>query len=209
MWKKFFNKKTLYIILFIILYCITAGISLTHAVAFFGLANNEVMSIMLATAFEVGQAAVLFSLLTSKKDRSKFLPWVLMFIFTVVQIMGNVFSSYKYLMVNSAESLKYFKEPIFIWMDLPDDQCNVILSYLLGGLLPVCSLALTSMVTNFVESEETEKIQEITEDKKVTKEVLKSAEPIEILTDSKKELEEKIKEVEEKEIPEKTGFINL
>lgn len=213
MWKRIFNKKTIYITLFILLYVGTAAVSISHAIAFFGLANDEFMATMLAIIFEVGQAAVLFSLLTSKKDRSKFLPWALMFIFTLVQVLGNVFSSYEYLMIHAGESLKYFKEPIFIWTDMPDEQCNVILAYLLGGLLPICALALTSMVTNFVESEEQEKIEQITHSEKETKEVEKKVDEINLLTDNDKELKEQIEEVVKdnkiNEIPEKTGFINL
>ena len=90
-----FNKKSIYIGLFGILYLIVAFSSFFHACAFFGLANNSWMSIILAFAFEVGQAAVLFSLLTSTKDRSRIMPWVLMTMFTLVQVIGNVYSSYK------------------------------------------------------------------------------------------------------------------
>ena len=63
-----FTKKTIYIGLFSILYLIVAFSSFFHACAFFGLANNSWMSVILAFAFEVGQAAVLFSLLTSALD---------------------------------------------------------------------------------------------------------------------------------------------
>lgn len=145
-----FNKHTIYIGLFVILYLIVAFSSFWHAVAFFGLANNSWMSIILAFAFEVGQAAVLFSLLTSKKDRGRVMPWVLMTMFTLVQVIGNVYSSYKYIITNSVENLKYFKEPIFIWTELPDAQANVIIVYLVGALLPLCSLMLTSMITNYL-----------------------------------------------------------
>ena len=41
------------------------------------------------------------------------MPWVLMAIFTLVQVLGNVYSSYKYILLNSPENLRYFKEPIF------------------------------------------------------------------------------------------------
>jgi len=108
------------------------------------------MSIILAFAFEVGQAAVLFSLLTSPKDRSRIMPWVLMTMFTLVQVIGNVYSSYKYIILNSVENLRYFKEPIFIWTDLPDAQANVIIVYLVGALLPIAALLLTSMITNYL-----------------------------------------------------------
>ena len=152
-----FNKKSIYIGLFGILYLIVAFSSFFHACAFFGLANNSWMSIILAFAFEVGQAAVLFSLLTSSKDRSRIMPWVLMTMFTLVQVIGNVYSSYKYIITNSVENLKYFKEPIFIWTDLPDSQANVIIVYLVGAMLPIAALLLTSMITNYLsdQSEET------------------------------------------------------
>lgn len=152
-----FNKKSIYIGLFGILYLIVAFSSFFHACAFFGLANNSWMSIILAFAFEVGQAAVLFSLLTSTKDRSRIMPWVLMTMFTLVQVIGNVYSSYKYIIINSVENLKYFKEPIFIWTDLPDAEANVIIVYLVGAMLPIAALLLTSMITNYLsdQSEET------------------------------------------------------
>ena len=160
-----FNKKSIYIGLFGILYLIVAFSSFFHACAFFGLANNSWMSIILAFAFEVGQAAVLFSLLTSTKDRSRIMPWVLMTMFTLVQVIGNVYSSYKYIITNSVENLRYFKEPIFIWTDLPDAQANVIIVYLVGALLPIAALLLTSMITNYLsdQSEETNALVDVSE----------------------------------------------
>ena len=155
-----FTKKGIYIGLFAILYLIVAFSSFWHACAFFGLANNSWMSIILAFAFEVGQAAVLFSLLTSQKDRSRVMPWVLMTMFTLVQVIGNVFSSYKYLITNSVETLRYFKEPICIWTDLPDAQTTVIITYIVGAILPVCALLLTSMITNYLTDNEEENKQE-------------------------------------------------
>ena len=149
-----FTKQTIYIGLFAILYLIVAFSSFWHACAFFGLANNSWMSIILAFAFEIGQAAVLFSLLTSKKDRSRIMPWVLMIMFTIVQVIGNVFSSYKYIINNSIENLRYFKEPIFIWTNLPDDQATVIIVYIVGAILPICALLLTSMITNYLSDQE-------------------------------------------------------
>jgi len=157
----FKTKQFWYITLFAILYLIVAFSSFWHAIAFFGLANNSWMSIILAFAFEVGQAAVLFSLLTSAKDRSRIMPWVLMIMFTLVQVIGNVYSSYKYIITNSVENLRYFKEPIFIWTDLPDNQANVIIVYLVGAILPVASLLLTSMITNYLtDEEEAKQLQE-------------------------------------------------
>ena len=156
-------KQKIYISLFAVLYLIVAFSSFWHAVSFFGLANNSWMSVILAFAFEVGQAAVLFSLLTSSKDRSRIMPWVLMTMFTLVQVIGNVFSSYKYLKLNSVENLIYFKEPIFIWTSLPDDQATVIVTYIVGAILPVCALLLTSMITNYLSDQEELKKEQLEE----------------------------------------------
>ena len=151
------TRKKFYILLFSILWLITAFSSFFHAVEFFELSNVTWMGIILAMAFEIGQAAVLMSILTSPQDRKKYTPWVLMCILTLVQIIGNVYSSYKYIMLNSPENLKYFKEPIFIWTQLPDAEATVIITYVSAAILPIVALLMTSMITNYLsdQSEET------------------------------------------------------
>ena len=162
---KHFRK--LFLILFAILYISVALVSTFHAVSFFGLANNSWVSVMLAITFEIGQAAVLFSILTGASGKNKIIPWILMCVLTLVQILGNVFSSYEYLITNSADNLRFFKEPIFVWTDLPDDQCNVILTYIIGAILPIVALLMTSMVTNYLNKDE-ELIKEIKDDSGTT-----------------------------------------
>lgn len=163
--------KYIYIGLFAALYLSVALVSGIHAVAFFSLANAPALGVMLAITFEIGQAAVLFSLLTNPNQRKKIMTWVQLSIFTLVQILGNVYSSYKYIVSNSIENLRFFKEPVFIWTDLPDQMCNVIITYLVGGILPISALLLTDMLTSYLYKEEDKvtepaKQQEIKEDKK-------------------------------------------
>ena len=161
MTNKHFRK--IFLILFAILYISVALVSTFHAVSFFGLANNSWVSVMLAITFEIGQAAVLFSILIGASGKNKVIPWILMCVLTLVQILGNVFSSYEYLITNSANNLRFFKEPIFVWTDLPDDQCNVILTYIIGAILPIVALLMTSMVTSYLNKSE-ENIKEIKDD---------------------------------------------
>ena len=189
------TKRFWYIFLFAVLYLIVAGSSFFHACAFFGLANNSWMSVILAFAFEVGQAAVLFSLLTSSKDRSRFIPWMLMGMFTLVQIVGNVFSSYKYLILNSIEDLKYFKEPIFIWTSLPDQQATVIVTWAIGAILPIAALLLTSMITNSLTDQEEEKKEQI--EKQKNEEIVE--EPIKEIIDQSVEENEVVENPIQKE----------
>ena len=222
--KKFLTKRNIYIGLFAILYITVALVSLIHSFAFFGLANDNAMSIMLGTTFEIGQAAVLLSILTSKKDRSRIMPWCLMILLTAVQVLGNVYSSYKYLMTHSTGDLRFFKEPIFIWTTLPDAQATVIITYIVGAILPIVALCMTSMVSNYIEdtsnedTDDNNKLEkqptEVPKDynniegpaEEPTKETIEeSKEPIEEveepiekpIEESKEPIEEPIEEVEE------------
>ena len=201
MMNKHFRK--IFLILFAILYISVALVSTFHAISFFGLANNSWVSVMLAITFEIGQAAVLFSILTGASGKNKIIPWILMCVLTLVQILGNVFSSYEYLITNSADELRFFKEPIFVWTDLPDDQCNVILTYIIGAILPIVALLMTSMVTNYLNKDE-EPIKEIKDDSGTTGQDVEAEEPVET-NDPIPDISEETFEEPKKE----SKFINL
>lgn len=201
--KKFLTKRNIYIGLFAILYITVALVSLIHSFAFFGLANDNAMSIMLGTTFEIGQAAVLLSILTSKKDRSRIMPWCLMILLTAVQVLGNVYSSYKYLMTHSTGDLRFFKEPIFIWTTLPDAQATVIITYIVGAILPIVALCMTSMVSNYIEDTSNEDTDDNNKLEKHPTEVPKDYNDIEVPTEepTKETIEESKEPIEESNRP--------
>lgn len=201
--KKFLTKRNIYIGLFAILYITVALVSLIHSFAFFGLANDNAMSIMLGTTFEIGQAAVLLSILTSKKDRSRIMPWCLMILLTAVQVLGNVYSSYKYLMTHSTGDLRFFKEPIFIWTTLPDAQATVIITYIVGAILPIVALCMTSMVSNYIEDTSNEDTDDNSKLEKNPTEVPKDYNDIEGPAEepAKETIEEPKEPIEEAEEP--------
>ena len=203
--KKFLTKRNIYIGLFAILYITVALVSLIHSFAFFGLANDNAMSIMLGTTFEIGQAAVLLSILTSKKDRSRIMPWCLMILLTAVQVLGNVYSSYKYLMTHSTGDLRFFKEPIFIWTTLPDAQATVIITYIVGAILPIVALCMTSMVSNYIEDTSNEDADDNNKLEKHPTEVLKDYNDAEVPAEkpTKETIEEAEEPIEEAEEPAK------
>ena len=147
------NKRNIYIVLFAVLYVLVSVVSLLHSFAFFELANSVPKAVMLGICFEIGQVAVLMSLLTSKREQSRIMPWCLMFILTAVQIIGNIFSSYKYLILNSPDDLRFFKEPIFVWTSLPDNITTVIITYIVGAILPIIALCMTAMVSNYLQED--------------------------------------------------------
>ena len=208
---KHFNKRNIYISLFAILYLCTAFVSTLHAISFFSLANELWLGIILACTFEIGQAAVLFSILTDKSNHKKVMPWILMCILTLVQILGNVFSSYKYILTNSIIDLKYFKEPIFVWTELPDNITTVIVTYIIGAILPIVALSLTSMVTGYLDNDNTEESNKDVEELQKQIEELQNKEPevidnpeqakeIEDLKTKIEELQNRDPEVVEKEV---------
>lgn len=194
--------RIIYLTLFAILYLSVALVSTLHAISFFGLANDPTLATILAITFEVGQAAVLFSILTSPGERKKYMPWVLMCVLTLVQVLGNIFSSYKYLITNSIDELRFFKEPVFVWTSLPDEQTTVILTYIIGSILPIVALFLTSMVTNYLDNGEQK-----TEDAQDTEKealIFELQHQLEIERNKEPEIKEVIKEVEKeviKEVP--------
>lgn len=201
--KKFLTKRNIYIGLFAILYITVALVSLIHSFAFFGLANDNAMSIMLGTTFEIGQAAVLLSILTSKRDRSRIMPWCLMILLTAVQVLGNVYSSYKYLMTHSTGDLRFFKEPIFIWTTLPDAQATVIITYIVGAILPIVALCMTSMVSNYIEDTSNEDADDNNKLEKHPTEVPKDYNDIEVPVEepTKETIEESNGPIEESKEP--------
>ena len=139
-------KKAM-IILFSLLYIAVGFVSTYHAISFFAISNQNWLAVILAIAFEIGQAAVLFSLLTSKSK--KVMPWILMGVLTAVQVLGNVFSSYSYMMLNNVDQIKYFTDSVLFFLQDPDPKVNqVMVSYITGAILPIVSLCMTSMVVD-------------------------------------------------------------
>ena len=155
---KVFNKAFLW--LFIVLYTAIAFVSTYHAIAFFGLSNPGWLAVILAIAFEVGQAGVLFSILTNTdNENKKTLPWILMCILTIVQILGNVFSSYRYMILHNTNQIDYFTKSVLFFVQSPNPDYNyVMISYITGAILPVVALCMTSMVAGMLKRQHSEPV---------------------------------------------------
>lgn len=139
--------KKILTILFSILYLAVGFVSVYHAINFFAISNESWLAVILAIAFEIGQAAVLFSLLVNKSKKT--MPWILMTVLTLVQVLGNVYSSYQYAAINSAEEIKYFTDSVLFYLQDPDPMVNqVMISYITGAILPIVALCMTSMIVD-------------------------------------------------------------
>ena len=126
--------------------CSSDLVSFYHAIEFFNLSNNPWLSVILSLVAEIGQATVLFSLLMSSNNRSKIMPWVVMFILTALQVVGNVFSCYTFIEEADSERFIYFQKSILFFLDESPQNMKVIVEWITGSLLPIIALCLTSLV---------------------------------------------------------------
>lgn len=151
-------KKSL-TILFSLLYLAVGFVSVYHSISFFSISNSEWLAVILALAFEIGQAAVLFSLLVNKSKKT--MPWVLMGVLTAVQVLGNVYSSYHYAALNSPDEIKYFTDSVLFFIQDPNPQVNqVMISYITGAILPIVALCMTSMIVDVSHVDDQKEIEE-------------------------------------------------
>lgn len=157
--------KKILTILFSVLYLAVGFVSVIHAINFFAISNEGWLAIILAVAFEIGQAAVLFSLLVNKSKKT--MPWILMIVLTLVQVLGNVYSSYQYAAINSMDEIKYFTDSVLFYLQDPNPQVNqVMISYITGAILPIVALCMTSMIVDVsgVDNDKKEKVEDRSEE---------------------------------------------
>ena len=158
------NQKVLHRVFiwgFLFLYFLVALISFCHAVQFFGIGNAKWMSISLAFAFELGLALSLASILLSDKNKKQTLPWILMITLTAVQVVGNVYSVFRYISVSDVDYYQYLAKPLLFFIEEVDENTiQIIVSWIMGAILPIVALMMTDMVAN--------NIKNVSEDKKET-----------------------------------------
>jgi len=131
------------------LYALVAFISFWHCIAFCLVGNPVWISVMMSFAFEVGLAATLFSVLTTD-NKNNYVAWLLMTFLTGVQVIGNVYSVYKYMVESGTKFYVYIQDSMLHWFveDVPTNEIMSIISIILGALLPIVALLMTAMVSN-------------------------------------------------------------
>ena len=196
---------------FLFLYLLVATISFCHAVQFFNIGNVQWMSIVLAFAFELGLALSLAAILLSEKNKSNALPWILMTVLTLVQVVGNVYSTFKYISLSDVEYYQYLAKPLLFFIeDVEENTIQVIVSWIIGAILPIIALMMTDMVaTNIKNSSDDEpmiddpKMEEPKEEVKVEEPAKKEDEDdiLSYMNDDGKPVWEDKKEEPKKETP--------
>lgn len=159
------KQKTLYKVFiwgFLFLYLLVATISFFHAVQFFAIGNNTAMSVTLALAFEIGLALSLAAILLSDENKKSTLPWILMIVLTLVQVIGNVYSTFKYISLSEEQYYQYLAKPLLFWMEgVTEDTVQIIVSWIIGAILPIIALFMTDMVASNIKNlEKTKKLSD-------------------------------------------------
>ena len=143
---KLVNK--LFIFAFLFLYALVALISFCHAIEFFNIGNVQWMSVTLAFAFELGLAVCLASILIGTNKRNN-IAWLLLTLLVIVQVVGNTYSVFKYISESQVDYYNYLAKPLLFWIqEVSEETVQIIVSWIMGAILPIVALLMTEMVAN-------------------------------------------------------------
>ena len=177
--------------MFLIPILLVAGISISHVVSWYDLTNPISWAIYLSIAIEVGAMTAL----VAATNRIKGGVWFMFGLVTFIQMIGNIFFSFKEIDVNGDLFKSWVELTSPVWEMLGSDINDVVsqkrwLAFLGGGLLPIISLTSLHFFVKYDEltKEDTDEIKTV----EVIKEVEKIVEvPVEVIVEK-----EVIKEVE-------------
>lgn len=192
---------------FLFLYLLVACISFCHAVEFFNIGNVNWMSVTLAFAFELGLALSLTAILLSDSNSKNVLPWALMIILCAVQVIGNVYSTYKYIALSETEYYQYLAQPLLFWIEeISEETVRIIISWIIGAILPIIALFMTDMVaSNLKIMHADDKIKDIDENTKDEPDIIASS-PATFNTGASDSVEDNTIDEPESKVEEKKGL---
>ena len=195
--------------MFLVPIILVAGISISHVVSWYNLANPISWAIYLSIAIEIGAMTAL----VAATNKIKGGVWFMFGIITFIQMIGNIFYSYKQIDANGELFKSWMELTGPVWEMLGSKANDVIsmkrwLAFLEGGLLPVISLTSLHFFTKYDAgktdmTEVKEIIKEVIVEKEVIKEVIVEVPVIEEVIIEKEIIVEKIVEVPVEVIVEK------
>lgn len=133
---------------------LVAFVSIAHVTKWYGIGNPISWAIYLSVAVEIAALSSLAAIV-GKMGRNVYFPFILV---TIIQFIGNIFYSYQYIQIGS-QSFKDWVDlvsPLVTFMGIePNDMIGHkrLLSFLLGGLLPIISLSFLGLLVKFEEKE--------------------------------------------------------
>ena len=145
--------------MFLLPILLVAGISISHVVSWYDMANPINWAIYLSIAIEVGAITAL----VAATNRIKGGIWFMFGLVTFIQMIGNIFYSYKEIDANGELFKSWVELTGPIWELMGTELTDVVgmkrwLAFLEGGLLPIISLTSLHFFVKY------EKPKEVTEE---------------------------------------------
>jgi len=127
--------------MFLIPIILVAGISISHVVSWYNIANPLSWAIYLSIAIEVGAMTAL----VAATNKIKGGVWFMFGLITLIQMIGNIFFSFKEIDPNGDLFKSWVELTGPLFDSIGSDSTDVIsmkrwLAFLEGGLLPIISL---------------------------------------------------------------------
>ena len=165
--------------MFLVPIILVAGISISHVVSWYNLANPISWAIYLSIAIEIGAMTAL----VAATNKIKGGVWFMFGLITFIQMIGNIFYSYKEIDSNGELFKSWIELTGPVWEMLGSKANDVIamkrwLAFLEGGLLPIISLTSLHFFTKYDDGktgnlEVKEVIKEVVVEKETTDNNLK------------------------------------
>ena len=182
--------------MFLVPIILVAGISISHVVSWYEIANPLSWAIYLSIAIEVGAMTAL----VAATNKIKGGVWFMFGLVTFIQMIGNIFFSYKEIDANGELFKSWVELTGPVWESLGSDTQDIIslkrwLAFLEGGLLPIISL---TSLHFFIKYNDGRDGSEITETEVIEKVV---EVPVEVIKEVEKIVEVPVEVIKEVEIP--------
>ena len=161
--------------MFLVPIILVAGISISHVVSWYNLANPISWAIYLSIAIEIGAMTAL----VAATNKIKGGVWFMFGLITFIQMIGNIFFSYKEIDATGDLFKSWMELTGPVWEVLGSKANDVIamkrwLAFLEGGLLPIISLTSLHFFTKYDAGKtDTTEVKEIIKEVIVEKEVIK------------------------------------
>ena len=152
--------------MFLVPIILVAIISISHVVSWYDIANPYTWAIYLSIAIEVGAMTAL----VAATNKIKGGVWFMFGLVTLVQMIGNIFFSFKEIDANGELFKSWMELTSPIWESIGSDDVlsnKRWLAFLEGGLLPIISLTSLHFFTKYsdgnttIEPKTIEKIVEV------------------------------------------------
>jgi len=146
--------------MFLVPILLVAGISISHVVSWYDIANPINWAIYLSIAIEVGAMTAL----VAATNRIKGGVWFMFGLVTIIQMIGNIFFSFKEIDANGELFKSWVELTSPLWEMLGSDPGDVIsqkrwLAFLEGGLLPIISLTSLHFFTKYDRNKSDDKVE--------------------------------------------------